>query len=202
MAKSPAQVGQRAGQGDHGEHEVDVQAPAPRKVLGEYPAQDQPDGAPAGSDRAVHPEGLPPLARIPERAGQHAERGGRENGAEGTLQRPGRDQDLERAGGTTDRGGDGEADQARDEHPFAAEHVTQPPAHQQQAPERQRVRRHHPLPVAIGEAQRLLGGRQRDVHNRRIQHHHQLGDGNDNQDQPAPVIRRCPLILSGRRRYR
>jgi hypothetical protein len=184
---SAADVGKGAGHGDRGEHQVDVQTPAPREVLGKDPAQDQADGAAAGRHRAENAEGPGPFARVIECAHQGAQGGRREHSAEHPLQRPGRDQDDERAGGAADRRGNGESDQARDEHPLAAEHVTQPSAHQQQAAERQRVRRHDPLPVAVGEAQRLLGGRQRDVHDRPVQHHHQLGERNDDKDQPAPV---------------
>ena len=127
---------------------------------------------------------------------------GREERAEHALQRPGRYQDGERAGRAADGRGNGETDQAGDEDPLAAEHVADPAAHQQQAAEGQGIGRHHPLPVAIGEPQRPLGGRQRNVHNRGIQDHHQLGDSDDNQDQPASVIGRCAALLRGRRRYR
>ena len=70
-------------------------------------------------------------------------------------------------------------------------------AHQQQATEGQGVGRHHPLPVAVREPQRTLGRRQRDVHDRGIQHHHQLGDSYHDQDQPAPVDGGW-LVLDGR----
>jgi len=52
-----ADVHQRAGYGDGGEHQVDVQGVAPREVLGEGPAEDQAHRAPASGHRAENPEG-------------------------------------------------------------------------------------------------------------------------------------------------
>ncbi|MDX6416881.1 MAG: hypothetical protein QOG28_1501, partial [Trebonia sp.] len=58
-------------------------------------------------------------------------------------------------------------------------------AEQQQAAEGQGVGRHDPLPVAVGEAQRVLGGRQRDIHDGGIENDHQLGNRDNHEDQPA-----------------
>jgi hypothetical protein len=62
-----------------------------------------------------------------------------------------------------------------------------PSAQQQPTAEKERICRHHLLPVAVGEAERLLGRRQRNIDDRPIQRQHQLGDTDDDQDQPAPV---------------
>ena len=180
-------VGQGADDGDHGEHQVDVQGVAPREVLGQEAAQDQADAAAAGGDRAEDAEGPAPLARVLKGADQGAQGGRREDGAERALQRPRRDQHREGDGGAAESGGEGEPGQARDEDPFAAEHVADPAAQQQQAAESQGVGRHHPLPVAVGKAQRTLSGRQRDVHDGGIQDHHELRHGDHDQDQPAPL---------------
>ncbi len=189
-----ADVSQGARHGYRGEDQVDEQRVTPGQVLGEHPAEDQAHSAAADGDRAEDSEGPAPLERVPERADQGAQRRWREDGAEGALQRPGRHQHHERDGGAPDRGGDGESDQARDEDPLAAVHVAEPAAHQQQAAEGQGVGRHHPLPVTVGEPQRLLRRRQRDVHDGGVQHHHQLGDSHHGQDQPAPVGR-CRRVL-------
>ena len=122
-------VGQGADDGDRGEHEVDVEGPAPGQILGKQPAEDQAHAAAAGGDRAEDPEGPAPLARVLERADQGPEGGRREDGAERALQRPGDHQHLERDGGAPDGRGDGESGQARDENPLAAEHVAEPAAH-------------------------------------------------------------------------
>jgi hypothetical protein len=64
----------------------------------------------------------------------------------------GGDEDAERVGGAADRRCDGEPEQAADERPLAPEQVADPPAQQQQGPERQRVGGDDPLPVVVGEA--------------------------------------------------
>jgi hypothetical protein len=69
-----------------------------------------------------------------------------------------------------------------------AEQVGQPAAEQQQATERQGVRRHDPLPVRGGEAQRVLRGRQGDVHHRDIQDDHELREADHAEDEPPPPV--------------
>jgi hypothetical protein len=76
---------------------------------------------------------------------------------------------------------------APNEDPLAAEHVADPASRQQQAAEGQGVRRHRPLPVAVGKSQRMLRRRQRDIHDGGIQDHHELGHRDHDQDHPAPV---------------
>ena len=78
-----------------------------------------------------------------------------------------RDEHAERAGGAADRRGDGEAEQAADEGPLAAEQVAEAAAEQQQRAERQRVGGDDPLALVVGEAEVLLRAGQRDVHDRR-----------------------------------
>lgn len=80
-------------------------------------------------------------------------------------------------------------DQAGHERHLTAEQVSQLAAQKQQAAERQRVRGDHPLPVHDGEPQIALRGRQRDVHDRRVEHDHELRQSDHPQDQP-PVFRR------------
>ena len=83
----------------------------------------------------------------------------------------------------------GEAGQPGQERHLAAEQVGQPAAEQQQAAERQGVGGDHPLPVHGREVQRPLRRRQRDVHHREVQDHHELRQADHAQDQPAPPSR-------------
>jgi hypothetical protein len=92
--------------------------------------------------------------------------------------------------GTADSGGDREARQAGDQGALPTKEVRQPPAEQQEAAEAKRIGGHHPLPAAVGEVQRLLRRGQGDVHDRGVEHDHQLGDAQDSEDQPAPVVYR------------
>src|SRR5215213_4020020 len=72
--------------------------------------------------------------------------------------------------------------------PTSTPKVCAAPAEQQQAAEREGVGGDHPLAVVVGEVQVLLGRRERDVHDRHVEHHQQLGDADDGEDQPAPVV--------------
>ncbi len=93
--------------------------------------------------------------------------------------------------GAADGRGDREAAGADDEHPLAADDVGDAPAEQQQRPERQRVGGDDPLAGAVGEAEIGLRGRQRDVHDGRVEHDHELRDAEDGEDPPAPAVVRC-----------
>jgi hypothetical protein len=141
----------------------------------------------AARDRAVDSERLAALLRIAERGGQQAERGRRQQRAERALQRAGADEHGEGLGGAAGRGGGGEAEQAGDQRALAAEQVAELAAEQQQAAERQRVAGDDPLARVVGEAQVVLRGRQRDVHDRRVEHDHQLRHAEDREDPPAAV---------------
>jgi len=76
--------------------------------------------------------------------------------------------------------------QPGDEHLAAAEPVPGPAAEQQQPAEGQRVGVDHPFQVRPGKAERPLDVRQRDVDDGRVQHHHQLRGGQDQQGQARP----------------
>ena len=100
----------------------------------------------------------------------------------------GADEQLEALRGAAERGCTGEAEQAGDERPLAAEEVGDPAAEQQQAAERERVGGDDPLALVVGEAEVLLGGGERDVDDRHVEHDQQLGDADDREDQPAAVV--------------
>jgi hypothetical protein len=106
------------------------------------------------------------------------------------LQRTGADQQAEALRGAAERGCTGEAEQAGDEGPFAPEQVGDPAAEQQQAAERERVRRDDPLAVVVGEAEVGLRRRERDVDDRHVEDDQQLGDADDPEDQPPAVVMR------------
>jgi hypothetical protein len=176
---------QRDDGGRHGQDQVDEQRPAPVEDLRQRAAEDQAEGCARGADHAEDRERAVALLRDGERRRQQAERGGREESGEGALQRTSADEDGEARSEAADRGGDGEPGQPSDEHPLAAEDITQPPAQQEQAAKRQCVGGDDPLARLVGEAQALLGGRKRNVHDRRVEHDHQLRDADDREDQPA-----------------
>ena len=179
------QQAQRHDRRGHGDHEVDVQAPAPGQDLGERAAEYQPERGATAGDRAEDPERCRPVRRSLERHRQQPQRRGCEQRAECPLERSGGHEHAEGLGQPADRRGDREPDQAGDQGPLAPEQITELATQQQQAAERQRVGGDDPLPALGGEMQRLLGRRDRDRHDRRVQHHHQLRDAEQGQDRPS-----------------
>jgi hypothetical protein len=105
-----------------------------------------------------------------------------------TLQAAGR---VEQHGGRGDAAegrGRGEADQADDEDALAADEVGDASAEQQQAAEGQGVGRDDPLAVGVADVEVALRRGQGDVHDRGVEHDHQLGDRDHAEGEPAPRI--------------
>jgi hypothetical protein len=117
--------------------------------------------------------------------GQQAERRWGEDRSERSLEGSGADEHPERLGHTADGRGHGKSDQAADQRPLAAEQIAELAPEQQEAAERQRVGGDDPLPVVGGEVKCPLGRRERDVHDRRVQHDHELGDAQEREDRPS-----------------
>jgi hypothetical protein len=124
-----------------------------------------------------------------------AQRGRGQEGCEAALQRPcGKQQALSR-GQPPEGTRPGEAQQADDEHTFAADIVGHTAAEEQQATESQRVGGDYPVLVSVGDVKGALGGRERQIHDGRVKNDHQLGKGDDRQGVPAPRIGHgCPKI--------
>ena len=163
------------------------------EVLGQDAAEQQADGAAGAGDGAED-------RRTPWRARRASVKvvvsSDSAAGASSAPKMPwsgaGGDQHLEVLRGAAEGGGAGEADQADEEDRLAAEQVGYAAAEQQQAAERQGVGGDDPLPVVVGEAEVLLRGGQRDVHDGRVQDDHELGEADDGEDPPAPRAgRRC-----------
>ncbi len=90
-----AEQHRRAGARGQREQHVDVQAVPPGQVLGQQPAQHQPDRPAAPGDRAVHRERPAPLVGVGERGSQQRQRGRRQQRGERALHRPRADQHRE-----------------------------------------------------------------------------------------------------------
>jgi hypothetical protein len=104
--------------------------------------------------------------------------------SDSAVHRPGGQQPGLGGGEAAEQRGQRKHDDAGDEDPAPAEDVTGPAAEQQQAAERQRVGVHHPLEPGAREAERVLDVWQRHVHDRGVQHHHELRGGDDHQGEP------------------
>ncbi len=189
-------------EGGHGGHDgdrhVDQQGPAPRGELGQEAAEDEADGGAAAGDAAVDGEGPRPLLGLGEGHGEQRERGGRHDGGERTLQGAGAEEHGRVLGQAAERRGAGEADQADHEHALAPEVVGDAAAEEQQPGEGEGVGRQHPLAVGRRDVQGPLGRRQGDDHHRGVEHHHELGHGDDGQGPEALGVEAGPGFGSGR----
>ena len=83
-----------------------------------------------------------------------------------------------------DERGGGEEDDADEEEPAPAEEVSRTPTQQQEAAEEERVGADHPLQVLLGEAQVGLNRGQGHVHDRDVEHDHELHQ--EEQCEPEP----------------
>ena len=83
---------------------------------------------------------------------------------------------------------DGEDDQAEQEHALTTEEIAEPSRQQQEAAERDQERVDDPGEVPLGEVEIVLDRRKRDVHDRRIEHDHQLRQADDRERHPAPAV--------------
>ena len=87
-----------------------------------------------------------------------------------------------------ERRGGGEHDHAGEEHALAAEQIAEPAGEQQEAGECDEEGVDDPGEVSLAEVQVALDGGQRDVHDRRVEHDHQLGEADDREREPAAAV--------------
>jgi hypothetical protein len=179
----------------HGEQQanryVDEQHPAPRQPRGEHPAGEQADGPAGPGHRREHPEGPVALAALGEVGGDQGQRGRGGDGAADPLECPGRQQPAGGGGQAPDERGEGEQQDAGDEHPAAAQDVAGAATEQQQPAEGQGVGVQHPGQVGGGEAEGLLDLGQGDIHDGHVQYHHELGRRDDRQRHGGVVAPPC-----------
>ena len=76
-------------------------------------------------------------------------------------------------------------DEPDQEEPLAAEEVAGAAAEQQEPAEDERVGVDDPLQVGLGQPEIGLDRRQRDVHDRRVEHDHELGEADQDEDEPG-----------------
>ena len=164
---------------------VDGQAPAPREVLGEHAAEQQSDRGTTAGDGAEDAEGLGSLLGIVERHRDQRECSGCQQCGENALQCARAEEQLRVHRHTAERGGGSEAQQSDQECLLAAHEVGDATPEQQEPAERQRVRGHHPLHVLRSDTQIRLRAGDGQVHDRRIEHDHELGDRDHEQRSEA-----------------
>ena len=83
---------------------------------------------------------------------------------------------------------DRELGDPEEEHPLLAVEVAEASGKQQEAAERQQVGVHDPGKGRLREAEIVADRRQGDVHDRRVEHDHEIGQAEDVERQPALAV--------------
>jgi hypothetical protein len=120
-----------------------------------------------------------------EGRGDDGQRGGGDQRGAEALQAPRGDQHPGRRGEAVEQRGQREQGDAGHEQPAAADEVRRPPAEQQEAAEHERVAVDDPREVGGGEAEVALDRGQGDVHDRRVEHDHELREADEDEHEPA-----------------
>jgi hypothetical protein len=113
---------------------------------------------------------------------------GRHDGAPQALDRPRNDQEGLRVRQATEQRCDRELGDAEEEDSLLAVEVAEAAGEQQKAAEGEQVRVHDPRERCLREAEIVPNRWQRDVHDRGIEHDHQIGQAQHVERQPALAI--------------
>ena len=168
--------------------DVDEEDPRPAEAAGQCPSEQDAGGSAAARDGAPDAECKVALAPFAEDGGQDREgRRGEQRRAE-ALQGAEGDQRAFRPGKAVQQRADGEERQPGDEQAPAPEQVGEAAAEEQHAAEEDRVGSDHPLQARLREVQVGADRRQRHVHDRDVEHDHELRCDDDREGGPAAPI--------------
>ena len=168
----------------HRDRDVDEEDPLPRERIREHAAEQDARGGTEAADRAPDAEGDVPLPAFGERRHQDRERGGRDRGRAEALDRPGADQRGLRPGEPAEQRAEGEDHEPGHEDAAASEDVRRAAAEQQEAAEHERVGGDHPLQVRLRDVEIQLDRGECDVHDRDVEHDHELDGAQKRQSEP------------------
>jgi hypothetical protein len=171
------------------DREVDEEDPVPAERLGEDPAGEKAERAPG--DRHEHVRAHRPcaLARPGELGDDDREdHRGLGGGADALHEAGGNQRALARRNAAQERGS-GKRDETREEHAPAAGEIAEPSREQEQAPERDQERVDDPREARLAEVEVALNRGQRDIHDRDVEHDHQLRQAHDHECRPATAVR-------------
>jgi hypothetical protein len=160
----------------------------PVQRVGEDAAEQHADRSAAGGDEPDHAHRLRPLGGLREERHDQRERDGGHDGGAQPLDGARADEELLRAGDAARERREREERHAEHEQAPVAEQVAEPAAEEQEAPERQEVGVHHPGERRLGEAEILADRRQRDVHDRRVEHDHEVAHAEHDEREPAGAV--------------
>ncbi len=149
---------------------------------------EQPDRAAPGGDERVQAHRLRLLGFLGELRDDDREDHRRGHRAADPLHEATGDQHRLAVRDAAEHRGGSEQDQPGEEDFLAADQIAHPSSEQQEAAEGDQIRVDHPREVALGEVQVVLDRGQRDVDDRRVEHHHQLAEAQHSQCDPAAAL--------------
>ncbi len=182
---------------EHADRDVHEEDPAPVDVVGDQPTEQRADGERHRRDAGPDADRHPPLTRR-ERRGDYPQRRRVHDRRAEPLNRAGADQEVgarrEAAGERRQR----EDRQADDEQPAPAEVVGELSAREHERRERQRIGDDDPLELRLIGIERPLNGRQRDVHDRVVEHDHEQPEGDGHERPPLAILSREEVCRDSR----
>ena len=132
------------------------------------------------------------LVRLGEAGDDEGDDNASGKGGADALEEAGHHQQGRVGGEPAQHRGGGEEDDPAQEDLLAADQVARPPRQQHEAAVGDEVGVDDPGQVGLAEVQVPLDRRQGDVHDRRVEHDHQLAEADDDEGDPAPPIATPP----------
>jgi hypothetical protein len=187
---------------EHADREVDEEDPVPAEDVGQDPAREDADHAPAGQDEAEDAHRLRAVRLLGEERHEQRQRDRRDDGAADALYRPRRDEQPLRGREAAAEGREREDGDADQEEAAVPEQVAEPATEEQEAAEGQQVRVHHPGERRLREAEVVADRRQGDVHDRAVEDDHQVAEAEHVEREPAHAGVECHLVACSSRGFR
>jgi hypothetical protein len=161
----------------------------PVENIRENPAEEHTRCAPAREPEADYAHRLRPFCRLGEEHHQEREGDRGDDRAAQALHRTRADEkSLRRRQPARERGEREERD-AGEEEPARAEQVAEPAAEQEEAAEREQVGVDYPGKRRLREAEVVANRRKRDIHDRPVEHDHEIAEADHIEREPA-----CPAV--------
>ena len=139
------------------------------------PPATSPGRATGSRDGGVQADGAHPRGTLGKDGGEEGERAGRSERGTHALDGSGGQEGPAAHGQTADQGAQREDGDPEEEDSASAEEVAGPGPEEQESAEGEDVGVDDPRQRARREIEALLDVRERDVHDRRVEHHHELG---------------------------
>ena len=157
----------------------------PVEQVGEDAAEKHARDAAAREDEAEDAHRLGALGGLGEEQHDQGERHRGDDRAADALYRACRDEEALRGRETARERGDREERDPGEEHPARPVQVAEPAAEEQEAAEGEEIGVDDPRQGGLREPEVVADRRQRDIHDRPVEHDHQVAQAEDDQGKPA-----------------